>query len=75
MSNPRKRRTVNDSAASRAAKLRDVESPKFTAAQEALMSAVLEEVGDDASFADFEETMLAVSNEIGRRIAKKKSSK
>lgn len=75
MAKPRSRCKVESSITSEAAKLRDVESSKFTAAEEALMSAVVERVGDDASFADFEETMLAVSGELGRRLAKKKSDK
>lgn len=74
MAKPRTHHTAERAAASRAAELREIDSPKFTAAEEALMSAVVEMVDDDASFADFEETMLAVTNEVGRRIAKKKSS-
>ena len=73
MTKPRNSRTAKASVSSKAAELCKVNSPKFDAAQEALLSAVVEMVGEDAHFADFENTMLNISNEVARRVAKKKS--
>ena len=59
----------------KAAKLRKIESNKFTEAQEALMEAVIDAVGEDAGFPEFEEALLGMSNELVRRVTKKNSEK